>query len=149
MNAVLGQIMSVALQVQRAGAKVIVAKIPDFGDTPFVRRGSAVPKYPLHPDPVKRQLVTAAVIAANEQRALFPRVPFFSARTRVGRSRALRSGVAGAAGDGPAAIGRARRVAWTAPSIVPGSAVTGRCRRPEGHGRRVGSPGFPGPVAFQ
>lgn len=66
-DAVVGQLMSAATQVQAAGAKVIVANIPDFGDCHYVRLGSTSPPYPPHPDPAKRRLVTEAVNAANKK----------------------------------------------------------------------------------
>ncbi len=60
-NRTLGQIMQAAKAVQGAGANMVVANIPDFGDTPFIQ------DYPATSDPAKRALVTAAINSANAQ----------------------------------------------------------------------------------
>ncbi len=58
----LGQIMQAAGALQQAGANMVVANIPDFGDTPFLQED-----VPATSDPSKRAIVTAAIDSANVQ----------------------------------------------------------------------------------
>ncbi len=55
----IGYILSAATQLQSAGANMVVADIPDFGNAPGILANPGVS------DPAKRQLVTDAVNAAN------------------------------------------------------------------------------------
>lgn len=57
----LGQIMQAAGTVQQAGANMVVANVPDFGDTPFLQ------DWTMTSDPSKRAIVTAAIDSANVQ----------------------------------------------------------------------------------
>ena len=56
-----GYIISAATQLQAAGANMVVANIPDFGDSPYIRSNSSFS------DPAKRFNVSAAVSHANDQ----------------------------------------------------------------------------------